>query len=83
VIPGYWQNEVGGELAAAIGRYLRGELLGAGELELVRRYLAQWIAGDWRGPAIGALRLRVTGLRSTADLDAWLADAVAAGIDPL
>lgn len=80
-IPGYWMYETGGLLRAAVEKYLAGAELDDAELELWRAYLRQWMKGPWHGG--GNLAARVEAIATTADLRAWLADAMNAGIDPL
>jgi len=83
-IPGYWQRETSGVLRPAVEAYLRHEALTAEQLATMRAYLRQWIAAPaWQGEGVEALRHAVDGITSQAALDAWIAKAVAEGVDPL
>jgi hypothetical protein len=77
-------HETSGVLAPVVRKYLAGDQLDADELDIMRDYLRQWVAAPgFIGPDIDSLRAGVDQIRSTADLRAWLADAMNAGIDPL
>ena len=80
--PGYWMNETSGRLVPIVRVYLLGEELSDGQIAIMRAYLAQWVfAPGFAG--VDDLRQRVSGLRTTSQIRTWIADAVAAGIDPL
>ena len=56
----------------------------AEQLATMRAYLRQWIAAPaWQGEGVEALRQAVDGITSQTALDAWIAKAVAEGVDPL
>jgi hypothetical protein len=82
-LPGYWQDEQSGILAPVVHRSLAGGMLDSLEIGVMRAYLRQWMAGEFRGPKVVALRRDVETIASTEDLDAWLERALEAGIDPL
>jgi hypothetical protein len=82
-MPGYWQNEQSGVLAPVVRAYLNGVPLSMMQIKIMRAYLRQWIAGDFRGPGIESLRRRVETISTNGDLKAWLDDALELGIDPL
>ena len=83
--PGYWMHETSGVLRPAIEAYLcQDPILSAENIAAIRAYLRQWIASPvWRGPGVEHLRARVDGLTTRRAIDAWLTDALDAGIDPL
>lgn len=82
--PGYWKTETSGVLRPVVEAYLRGEELTASQVVIMRRYLNQWIMlGPWEGPAIDRLRIWVSILESRAQIEQWIASAVAEGADPL
>lgn len=82
--PGFWMYEVSGRLRPVIEDYLHGKDLTPDQIAMMRAYLRQWInAFGFFGPAIEDLRRRVDGLISQDAIDAWIADAVTAGADPL
>ena len=81
--PGYWQNETSGLLAPVIGRLVKGHMLDAGDVAIMRAYLRQWIAGPWMGPTIPQLRADVDRLFTHEDVVRWLERAALEGIDPL
>jgi hypothetical protein len=83
--PRYWMYETGGLLAAAVMAYLRNEPMTSDDIALMRAYLTQWIMPSVWGatPGIDKLRLDVHNIRSRAEIDAWLFDALREGIDPL
>lgn len=82
-VPGYWPNEQGGVLRPVIEKYLAGDDLDDHEVGIMRAYLHQWMLGDFRGPAIDALRRDVARIRTKRELDIWLDYALDLGIDPL
>lgn len=93
-IPGYWMDETGGELASAVGAYIKGErFLTLRELALMRAYVKQWILSpvwdenpfqDAHGIVkLKQLRADAGRIASEAALDAWLDAAVEQGFDPL
>jgi hypothetical protein len=81
--PGFWMNETSGTLRPVVERYLRGETLTPTHIAIMRAYLRQWMAGDFRGPEVARLRERVNDIRDMPSLTSWLEDALDAGIDPL
>ncbi|MBR0681938.1 hypothetical protein GXW74_15695 [Roseomonas eburnea] len=85
--PGYWTNETSGVLRPAVEAYLRHEPLTETHIVALRAYLRQWIASpEWMADDeadLQRLRTAVDGLTSRAAIDAWIADAVELGIDPL
>lgn len=91
--PKYWMHETGGELAAAIKRYLRDEPLTARDVQLIGAYFRQWIDSPvWDGnPMIDepgrinlmTLRVGARFLHMRADITKWLDRAAEAGMDPL
>lgn len=82
-VPDYWMHETSGVLAPAVRAYLAGDNLSAEHVGALRAYLRQWMAADWRGEAVPALRNRVGMLYSRASFTRWFADALEIGIDPL
>ncbi len=83
IVPGFWMNEQGGALRPAVLAYLDGQDLDAGQLEIWRAYLRQWMQGDWKGPLLDTLRSQVDDIKSTDDLHHWLHRALSQNIDPL
>jgi hypothetical protein len=81
--PGYWMFEESGILAPVVHAYLRGEALNGMQIAIMRAYLRQWIAGDFRGPEVDDLRARVNDLTTREAISRWLYDADCACIDPL
>lgn len=91
--PGYWRNETTGVLHAVVEAYLQGETLNTEQVAVMRAYLRQWIGSPvWdqnpygdagEGDILDALRLRIDGLQTHADIERWLADADDTGLDPL
>lgn len=84
-VPNYWQNETSGVLRPAIEAYLdpsTGELQAA-HAALLRAYLKQWMAGDWKGPRVPDLRGRISQLSTRDSFARWFADAAEDNIDPL
>lgn len=79
--PGYWMNETSGKLRPVIETYLSGEILIPREVAIMKAYLVQWIAGDYRG--VEDLRRSVRKIASTRDIQIWLDEACELGIDPL
>lgn len=80
--PGYWRYETSGVLAPVVMKYIHRQELNAEEIGIMRAYLRQWMArGDWR--VEGDLLQRVDTIRTRADIDRWIHDALAFGIDPL
>jgi hypothetical protein len=82
-LPGYWPNETSGVLAPVVRKYVAGEELEPLEVGIMRAYLRQWVAGDFYGPGVERLRADVDRIRTTADVHAWLDDALELGVDPL
>ncbi|WP_456852031.1 hypothetical protein [Bradyrhizobium sp. USDA 4501] len=83
VIPGYWMHETSGVLRPAVEAYLAGAPMTAEHVAAMRAYLRQWVAADWRGDDIEALRAEVGGLTSRQSIKRWLDRAGDVGIDPL
>jgi hypothetical protein len=83
VIPGYWMHETTGRLRPAVEAYLFNRPMTGEQIAAMQAYLRQWMAGDWIGEAVAALRLGVDGITTQAALRAWLTEASRAGIDPL
>lgn len=82
--PGYWMNETSGVLAGAVKAYLERDELTPQEIAALRAYFRQWImAPGFRGEDVEALRGKVDGLTSRQAIEAWLNDAISAGVDPL
>jgi hypothetical protein len=83
--PGYWGNEVTGELRRAVETYLYNRKMSDEEIALMRAYLRQWIdAPTWAGDeTLAGLRATVDTIRTKHDLDVWLRTAMNLGIDPL
>ena len=89
--PKYWMHEIGGKLAPAMHRYLKGEPAERDDVNLIRAYLRQWIDSPvWDGgiesetqTALDELRRKVRELRSSLEIDMWLSDAMDLNIDPL
>jgi len=82
--PFYWRYETSGALRPAVEAYLAGAELSAAQIAVLRNYLRQWImAPVWRGDAVVALRESIELIETREAIDAWLAVAQGAGIDPL
>lgn len=79
--PVYWMYETSGVLKSAVESYLEGGDLSEEHITALRIYFRQWMRGDWVG--VDALRRDVDQLTSRAAIHAWLALAMAKGIDPL
>lgn len=90
--PKYWRDEIGGQLAGAVLRYLNGNMT-LRDVALMRAYLSQWIqspvwdmvpdqTGEGR-EALSRLRAGVGAIVTVADISAWLHAALDEGIDPL
>ena len=91
-LPFYWEDEVTGELPAAIGAYLDhavdGKPITAAQIELMRDYLEHWInAPCWDSPVFEVelkhLREAVRTLRKPEDIHVWIHEALDIGMDPL
>lgn len=92
-MPGYWMWETSGVLRPAIEVYLTGAAMTPEQVAIMRAYLRQWIdapvwdrnphAAESEGAALAAMRRRIDCLTSRPSIEAWLADAVALGMDPL
>lgn len=82
--PGFWMDERSGALRRAVLAYLeRDAPLTEDDLDLIRAYLRQWIAGEWQGDEMLAqLRAGVDSLRSREAIDLWWHRAVVLGLDP-
>ena len=89
--PKYWMHETGGQLGPAMERYLRCEPEKPDDVNLIRAYLRQWIDSPvWSDgvdsetrTSLDELRAKVRALRTRADIDEWVADALDLAIDPL
>lgn len=81
--PGYWMYETSGVLRPAVEAYLSGAALSPAQIAALRAYLRQWIAADWHGDGVIALRARIDTLADRHAIARWLADAIDLGIDPL
>ena len=79
--PKYWRDEIGGQLAGAVLRYLNGNMT-LRDVALMRAYLSQWIqspvwdmvpdqTGEGR-EALSRLRAGVGAIVTVADISAWL-----------
>ena len=87
--PGYWMNETGGHVKAAIVRYLDGKPLSLEDVFWIRQYLRQWVNAEvWdtnpHGTAgLSELRKSVVTVIDRRSLSEWLHRATDAGMDPL
>ena len=89
--PKYWAYETGGKLGPAMKRYLSGMILSIAEIELIKRYLGQWIDspvwennGDFDyGLGLDMLRRTTHGIRTAQDLDLCVEAMIELGMDPL
>ena len=92
--PKYWRYETGGELAAAVTRYLhRPRDLSAYDVALIAAYVQQWIdspaweanphANEEGRARLAELRIRARHIKTIADLHRWFASAISEGMDPL
>lgn len=84
--PKYWMLEIGDQLRPAIMRYLENEPLEAGDVDIIRAYLRQWIDSPvWNaeGEEVDDLRRKVREIRTRSDVCDWIEDALDLGIDPL
>jgi hypothetical protein len=80
--PGYWMNEMSGDLRPVIEAYLHGRELTPEQCAIMRVYLWQWIMHPaWTG--VEELRSSIEGLTSNEAIDQWLEQALVLGIDPL
>jgi hypothetical protein len=83
-MPGYWMYETSGVLRPAVEAYLlTDDELSPAHVAALRAYLRQWMAAPWGGVGIDELRAGIDGLGSRAAIEAWLDEAMVAGIDPL
>jgi hypothetical protein len=83
-VPGYWMNEVSGELHDAVEALLFNAELKPEHIDLLREYFRQWVGAEgFQGPGIEQLRQMVDGLTTREAVDRWLALALDEGIDPL
>lgn len=92
-MPGFWMWEISGVLRPAIEAYLAGAAMTPEQIAAVRAYCRQWVgASVWdQNPhateseraALAGMRRRIDSLTSRPAIEAWLADAVALGMDPL
>jgi hypothetical protein len=82
-MPGYWMYETTGVLQPAVEAYLGGGPMSPEHIAALRAYFRQWMAAPWFGVAIQELRAGIDGLGSRAAIEAWLDEAMVAGIDPL
>lgn len=79
---GYWMHETSGVLKPVVEKYLRHEKLSPGDIVIMRAYLRQWIEADgFKDGEI--LRDTVRSITTQRELEDWLDDAMAVGIDPL
>jgi hypothetical protein len=78
-----WMNEQGPDLRPAIFAYLNNEPLRPAQFAVIRTYLTQWMAADWKGDGIEYLRREVARINSREKLTAWLEQALRLGLDPL
>ncbi len=84
IVPGYWQHETSGVLRPAMKAYLLTDLpLTIEQIGAIRSYLRQWMAADWMGPDVPALRLLIDDIDSREAIEAWLKRALDSNIDPL
>ena len=81
-MPGFWRNETSGVLRPAVERYLNRKTKPE-DIPIMRAYVRQWVAGDFRGEGIAELRASVDEIINLETLDAWINRAIDAGIDPL
>jgi hypothetical protein len=89
--PRYWRDETSGKLAHAVGVLVGGRReLTTEEFGYLRAYIRQWVnARIWdRNPygqpgELDGLRDAVNSLTNRAQIQMWLARALALGIDPL
>lgn len=82
-IPGYWMNETSGVLRPAVEAYLHGHAMTRGQIDAMRAYLRQWMAGDWKSPLLDVLRTSVEDIKTRDDLKRWFDRALDEMIDPL
>jgi len=92
--PGYWMQEVGGELIPAVKRYLEGtDPLSVRDVALIRAYLVQWIdspvwdlnpyGNDSLSEELKELRRAAPELRNRRQIEHWVEVAADWGMDPL
>ena len=91
--PKYWMHEKGGDLAAALLRYLDVEPLSIRDVQLIGAYFRQWINSpvwdanpsiDYEGRlALASMRQAARSLHNRAEIAEWLERAGEAGLDPL
>jgi hypothetical protein len=81
-VPQYWMADTGGALRQAVMDYLSGAPLDGRQMAVMRAYLRQWMAADWRGPMIDPLRTQVEELLTRDDVTRWCDRAQTADIDP-
>lgn len=92
-LPFYWQDEVSGQLAAAINALLDHKVDGApapneAQLSLIQQYLDHYIhAPCWEGTPLddelAELRRQAPAIKTVIDIDAFISKALAIGLDPL
>jgi hypothetical protein len=83
-MPGYWMDEVTGQLRPVVAAYLTGLPMTARDIAVMRVYLRQWIEdGWWLGPMVDVLRTQVNEITTRDDIRRWLDRAMEEDIDPL
>jgi hypothetical protein len=81
-IPYYWSADCHGH--SAIEKYLAHTDLNPFELAAIRTYLRKWIdAACTLNPQLIPLRHLLPSIVSALQLESWLTDAYAIGVDPL
>jgi len=83
--PKYWMDEVSGELAATVVRFVKEEPLSVHDIAYMRAYLRQWIFADvWpHSEELDGLRDGIDSLTNRANIERWLQRAIDWGVDPL
>lgn len=84
--PKHWQFETGGDLAAAMRRFLDSQQLTPSEIALIRGYLEQWVdSPDWKGNPgdLNRLRQHVREAETRDHLLGCIRECITLGMDPL
>lgn len=84
VVPLYWMNEITGNLALSVKRYLSGAELTQSDVTMLCAYLTEWIeAPCWNdGEEVNGLRDLVGSLTTRQQIDLWVERAQRIGLDP-
>lgn len=83
--PLYWQQETSGKLKEAVLTYVDNKPLNESQILSLKLYFQQWISASAWEPTDEVIDLRysVEKIATVKDIDNWVEDAIAAGVDPL